>query len=111
MKAFHLPGLALAVVKEGTVVKAQGYGLGCCAQDTSHPDTVLKIGSVSKQFIATGIMLLARDRRLARDDPISKYLQDSRRTICPVLMRGSSSLFRLKAEATSVKRVAERLRV
>jgi CubicO group peptidase (beta-lactamase class C family) len=78
MKAFHLPGLALAVVKDGKVIKAQGYGLANVARKTPvTPDTVLKIGSVSKQFIATGIMLLARDRRLALDDPISRYLQDS----------------------------------
>ena len=78
MKAFHLPGLALAVVKDGKVIKAQGYGLANVARKTPvTPDTVLKIGSVSKQFIATGIMLLARDGRLTIDDPISKHLQDS----------------------------------
>ena len=78
MKEFHLPGLALAVVKDGKVIKAQGYGLANVARKTPvTPDTVLKIGSVSKQFIATGIMLLARDGRLAIDDPISRYLQDS----------------------------------
>jgi CubicO group peptidase (beta-lactamase class C family) len=78
MKQFHLPGLALAVVKDGMVIKAQGYGLANVARKTPMtPETVLKIGSVSKQFIASGIMLLARERRLALDDPISKYLQDS----------------------------------
>jgi CubicO group peptidase (beta-lactamase class C family) len=78
MKEFHLPGLALAVVKDGKVIKAQGYGLANVARKTPvTADTVLKIGSVSKQFIATGVMLLARDRRLTIDDPISKYPQDS----------------------------------
>jgi CubicO group peptidase (beta-lactamase class C family) len=78
MKEFHLPGLALAVVKDGKVIKAQGYGLANVARKTPvTPETVMKIGSVSKQFIATGIMLLARDGRLTLDDPISKHLQDS----------------------------------
>ena len=76
MKEFHLPGLALAVVKDGTIVKARGYGLADVARKTPvTADTVMKIGSVSKQFIATGIMLLARERRLGLDDPISKYLE------------------------------------
>ena len=39
MKAFHLPGLALAVVKEGTVVKAQGYGLADVARKTPVTQT------------------------------------------------------------------------
>jgi CubicO group peptidase (beta-lactamase class C family) len=78
MKEFHLPGLSLAVVRDGKVIKARGYGLANVARRTPvTPDTVLKIGSVSKQFIASGIMLLARDRRLGLDDPISKYLQDA----------------------------------
>src|SRR5688572_8372663 len=59
MKFFRLPGLALAVVKDGKVIRAQGYGLADVARNIPiAPDTVLKIGSVSKQFIATGIMLL-----------------------------------------------------
>ena len=75
MKAFKLPGLALAVVKDGHVIKARGYGLANVARKTPvTPDTVLKIGSVSKQFIATGIMLLVRDGRLNLDDPISRHL-------------------------------------
>ena len=68
--------LALAVVRTGIVVQASGYGLA----DVEHgvkvaPETVFKIGSVSKQFIATGIMVLVQDGRLALDDPITKYLE------------------------------------
>jgi len=78
MKAFHLPGLALAVVKDGKVIKARGYGLADVSRKTPvTPETVLKIGSISKQFIATGIMLLVRDKRLGLDDPISTYLGDA----------------------------------
>ena len=75
MQRFHVPGLSLAVVQKGKIVKAKGYGLANVAQKTPvTPETVFKIGSVGKQFIATGIMLLAQDGRLALDDPISKYL-------------------------------------
>lgn len=75
MDDFNLPGLSLAVVKNGEIIKAEGYGLA--DRDRRIPatrDTVYKIGSVSKQFIATGIMLLAEEKRIRLDDSINKYL-------------------------------------
>jgi D-alanyl-D-alanine carboxypeptidase len=74
MARMRIPGLSLAVVRAGKVIKAQGYGLA----DLEHgvpvtPRTVFKIGSVSKQFIATGIMLLAQDGRLGVDDMVVKH--------------------------------------
>src|SRR5215204_5380316 len=70
----HIPGVSLAVVRAGKVIKAEGYGMA----DLEHgipvtPQTVFKIGSVSKQFLATGILILAQDGRLAIDDPVAKY--------------------------------------
>ena len=71
----HIPGVALAVVKAGKVVKAQGYGSADLENGLPvTPETVFKIGSVSKQFIATGIMLLVQDGRISVDDPVSKYV-------------------------------------
>jgi D-alanyl-D-alanine carboxypeptidase len=70
----HIPGVSLAVVRGGKVIKAQGYGVADLEHDIPvTPQTVFKIGSVSKQFLATGIMLLAQDGRLSVDDPIAKY--------------------------------------
>jgi D-alanyl-D-alanine carboxypeptidase len=70
----HVPGLSLAVVRAGKVVKAEGYGMADLEHDIPvTPRTVFKIGSVSKQFLATGILLLAQDGRLAVDDPVTKY--------------------------------------
>ena len=70
----HIPGVALAVVRGGKVIKAVGYGVADLENDIAvTPQTVFKIGSVSKQFLATGIMLLAQDGRLSVDDPVSKY--------------------------------------
>ena len=74
MDRLHVPGVALAVVRGGKVIRAAGYGMA----DLEHqipvtPNTVFKIGSVSKQFLATGIMLLVQDGRVALDDPISKH--------------------------------------
>jgi D-alanyl-D-alanine carboxypeptidase len=74
MARLHIPGVSLAVVRGGKVIKAQGYGLA----DLEHeipvtPQTVFKIGSVSKQFLAAGIMLLAQDGRLGVDDSVAKH--------------------------------------
>lgn len=74
MARMHIPGVSLAVVRGGKVIKAQGYGVA----DLEHeipvtPQTAFKIGSVSKQFLATGIMLLAQDGRLTVDDPVAKH--------------------------------------
>lgn len=71
----HIPGVALAVLRGGKTIRAQGYGLA----DLEHeipvtPDTVFKIGSVSKQLLAAGILLLAQDGRLNIDDPVAKYV-------------------------------------
>ena len=74
----HIPGVSLAVVRRGNVIKAVGYGVA----DLEHgvlvtQRTVFKIGSVSKQFLATGIILLAQDGRLSVDDPVAKYFADA----------------------------------
>ena len=72
----HIPGLSLAVVKEGKIIKAQGYGLANVETDTlATPESVFKIGSVSKQFLAAAIMLLVQDGKVGLDDSIGKYLE------------------------------------
>jgi len=72
----HIPGVSLAVIKEGKLVKAQGYGLANVELKVpAGPETVYKIGSVSKQFIAAGIMLLVQDGKIKVDDKISTFLQ------------------------------------
>lgn len=75
MKKRRIPGLALAVVKNGAVVKLQGYGLANLEHDAPvTPDTVFDLASLTKQFTATAIMLLYEQGKLKLDDPISKYL-------------------------------------
>ncbi len=74
----HIPGVAIAVVRAGKIVRAAGYGVADLEHDVPvTPETVFKIGSVSKQFLATGIMLLAQDGRLAVDDPVSRFYPDA----------------------------------
>src|SRR5687768_7462088 len=76
MKAQNIPGLSIAVVKDGQVVKAAGYGLADRRlKIPATAETVYHAGSIGKQFVATGIMLLVQEGRVSVDDPISKYLQ------------------------------------
>lgn len=75
MRAAKVPGMSLAVIRHGQVVKSAGYGVADVARKNPvTPDTVFKIGSVSKQFIAAAIVLLEQDGQLRFDDPVSKYL-------------------------------------
>ena len=71
----RIPGLSLAVLRNGTIIKAAGYGLADVAAHTpATSETIYKLASASKQFIATGIMLLAQDGKLSVDDPVAAYL-------------------------------------
>jgi D-alanyl-D-alanine carboxypeptidase len=75
MKSQRIAGLSLAVVRAGKVIKAKGYGLANIETNApARPETVYKIASVSKQFLASGIMLLAQDGKIGLDDKIGKYL-------------------------------------
>jgi CubicO group peptidase (beta-lactamase class C family) len=78
MERQHIPGLSLAVVRDGRVVKSAGYGLADREQHIpATPETVYKVGSVGKQFVATAVMVLVQDGRVGLDDPISTYLLDT----------------------------------
>ena len=71
-----LPGVSLAVIKDGRIVKAAGYGLASLELNAPATErTVYEIGSISKQFAADAILLLVEDGKLSLDDPLSKYLQ------------------------------------
>lgn len=88
IKAQNIPGLALAVMKDGGIIKAEGYGFANLKlQKPATPDTIFKIASVSKQFIATGIMLLVQEGRLRVDDPIGKYLEGTPASWTPITIR------------------------
>lgn len=74
----HVPGVALAVIKGGRVVKIKGYGLA--SLEFNVPVTVrsaFEIGSVSKQMTAAAIMLLVEQGKVGLDDPVAKYLKNT----------------------------------
>lgn len=74
----RIPGLALAVLREGKVVHAKGYGLANVEhQVPARPETVFQSGSVGKQFTATLIMMLVEEGKVGLDDPVSRHLPDA----------------------------------
>jgi D-alanyl-D-alanine carboxypeptidase len=77
IRRLNIPGVAIAVVKNGTVVRIGGYGLADRERNVAPAaDTVFLIGSLSKQFIATGIMVLAQDGTLSVGDRLDKHLPE-----------------------------------
>ena len=69
-----IPGLSLAVAREGTPVRVQGYGLANVELGVpATAETVYQSGSVGKQFTAAGILLLAEEGKLSLDDPLSRH--------------------------------------
>ncbi len=70
----RIPGAAVAVVKEGSVV-AEGFGARTLENNTPVTgDTLFGIGSCTKAFTATAIMQLVEQGELALDDPVNEYI-------------------------------------
>jgi CubicO group peptidase (beta-lactamase class C family) len=71
------PGVALAVIKNGSIVYKRGYGSANLEYNIPiTPATVFQAASVSKQFTAFAIALLAQKKKLSPDDDIRKYLTE-----------------------------------
>jgi CubicO group peptidase (beta-lactamase class C family) len=71
------PGCALGVYRNGTIEYARGYGMANLELGVAlSPQSIFDIGSTSKQFTATSVMLLARDGKLSLDDDIRKYIPE-----------------------------------
>lgn len=78
MQRQHISGISIAVVKDGKVIKAEGYGVANAEHNIpAKPEAVYQIGSVSKQLIATGIMLLMQEGQISLDDKISQFLEST----------------------------------
>src|SRR5688572_4828361 len=75
MEQRHVPGLSVAVVRNGKLVKAKGYGHANL--ELSVPatrDTVYQLASVTKQFTATAVMMLVEEGKIGLDDRIDRHL-------------------------------------
>lgn len=71
----NFPGCALAVIKDGRIVYKRGYGMANLDHDVPiTPSTVFFVASVTKQFTAAAIVLLAQQGKLSLDDEVRKYI-------------------------------------
>ena len=71
------PGASVIVMKDGETIHEAGYGLANVEWGIPiTPDTVFRVGSITKQFTGAAIMLLEQRGLLSVDDPITKYLPD-----------------------------------
>jgi CubicO group peptidase (beta-lactamase class C family) len=73
----RVPGVAIAIVNKGQIT-TRGYGYA----NLEHripvtEETIFQSGSVGKMFTATAVMLLVEDRKVALDDPITKFFPDA----------------------------------
>ena len=69
------PGASVLVLKDGEPVFRRSYGLAVVEDGTpATPSTNYRLASVSKQFTAAAILLLAEDGKLSIDDPLKKWL-------------------------------------
>ena len=71
------PGCAIGVSKAGQPVLQKAYGMADLEHDIPNkPDTIFEAGSVSKQFTAAAVLLLAAEGKLSLDDPARKYVPE-----------------------------------
>jgi CubicO group peptidase (beta-lactamase class C family) len=71
------PGCAVGVSVRGEHVLEKAYGMADLEHDVkSGPQTIFEAGSVSKQFTAAAVVLLAQDGKLSLDDPVRKYIPE-----------------------------------
>lgn len=74
-----LPGAAIALIEDGEIIYAKGFGVTQLGgEDVVTADTPFELGSVSKSFAATAILLLQEDGLLDVDDPVVKHLHNFR---------------------------------
>jgi D-alanyl-D-alanine carboxypeptidase len=72
-----IPGMTVAVAKNGTMLYAQGYGVSdLTTRQATPPSAIFEIGSITKQFTASLIMKLQEQGKLSVDDSVALYLPE-----------------------------------
>lgn len=94
LQSTGVPSASVAVVKNGQLAYANAYGAATIEPRTvATADMRYAIGSISKQFTATAILLLQQDGKLRLDDPVSRFI--------PGLTRGNEVTVRQLLSHTS----------
>src|SRR3712207_4585162 len=71
------PGCAVGVARNGQTILERAYGMANLEYDVpNRPATIFEAGSVSKQFMAAAVALLAQQGKLTLDDDVRKYLPE-----------------------------------
>ena len=112
MKDQKIVGLSLAVIKKGKTVVNKGYGLANVELKVPvNSETVIRLGSVSKQFFPTAIMILAEEGKLTIEDYVHKFFPDAPETWRPIqikhLMSHSSGLKRESPAYDNFKMISD----
>jgi CubicO group peptidase (beta-lactamase class C family) len=72
-----VPGASVTVIRDGTVVVRRAYGMADLERRiAATPETDYRLASVSKQFTAMSVMLLAKDGKLRYDQPVRDFLAE-----------------------------------
>lgn len=77
--SFHneMPGVAVAVSVDGKLVYNKAFGLANLEYNVPNTTaTIFEAGSVSKQFVAAGVLMLAKEGRLSLGDDVRKYVPE-----------------------------------
>ena len=75
LKEFEVPGLAVAIVKDGKVALSKGYGIRKLGDQTPvDENTLFGIASNTKAFTAAALAMLVDEGRISWDDPVTKHL-------------------------------------
>jgi CubicO group peptidase (beta-lactamase class C family) len=82
------PGCAMAVMRQGEIIYSRGYGMANLEYDIPiTPTTVFHVASVSKQFTALAVLLLAQEGKLALDDKVRDYVPELHEFDHPITIR------------------------
>jgi CubicO group peptidase (beta-lactamase class C family) len=77
MRQAKIPGVSIAVIKEGSIVLAKGYGLANVEHQVPvKPETIFQSGSTGKQFTSTLVMMLVEEGKIALDDRLGKFFSE-----------------------------------
>jgi CubicO group peptidase (beta-lactamase class C family) len=77
LKTFEVPGIAVAVVKDGKVVHAKGYGVRSIVTNQKvDENTLFGIASNSKAFTTAALAILVDEGKIKWDDPVRKYIPE-----------------------------------
>jgi CubicO group peptidase (beta-lactamase class C family) len=74
---WNIPGIAIAIIKDGKVILSKGYGVkDIDTKAAVDENTLFMIGSNSKAFTATAIAMLDADKKLSLDDKVTKWIPE-----------------------------------